>query len=190
MKKKNRDKKASDELRKGNLDNKTIAKVEKAKESLSAYLKKNKLDANKDWSKDKKHGAVVSQYLSIINAGREKIQENSPKEEGKTERKAKKVEKGESKATTKYDYPLVDGKEMNSDEKRKYRAKMRKEAAGDAKPKKEKEAKTSKKVKPEEVKTEKTKDKKPKKTKVAEKSEKKDKSEKKKDKKKKKKSDD
>lgn len=38
----------------------------------------------------------------------------------------------------KYDYPLVDGREMTSEEKKKYRIKMRKEAKGGAsKPKKE-----------------------------------------------------
>lgn len=78
------------------------------------------------------------------------------------EEKAEKKVKKEKKATAprgKYDYPLIDGREMTSAEKKKYRAEQRKAAAGDApKAKKEKKAATD---------TEATKEKKSKKDKKA-----------------------
>jgi hypothetical protein len=67
------------------------------------------------------------------------------------EKKKEKKEKASSGRTvTKYDYPLIDGREMTSDEKKKYRTEQRKLAAGKApKEEKPKEEKT-KKVKKEE----------------------------------------
>lgn len=66
----------------------------------------------------------------------------------KSEKPAKK-EKVESKKPTKYDYPLIDGREMTSEEKKKYRMEQRKLAAGKTpKPKKEKEEKPKKIEKP------------------------------------------
>ena len=66
--------------------------------------------------------------------------------------KAKKKEKKEKKESagrvTKYDYPLIEGREMTSDEKKKYRMEQRRLAAGKApkeeKPKKEKAEATEK----------------------------------------------
>lgn len=62
----------------------------------------------------------------------------------KTESKEKKAPKAAT--TTKYDYPLIDGREMNAAEKKKYRAEQRRLAnGGEAKPKKEEaKKKTSK----------------------------------------------
>lgn len=62
----------------------------------------------------------------------------------KTEGKEKKAPKAATPA--KYDYPLIDGREMNAAEKKKYRTEQRRLAnGGEAKPKKEKaEKKTSK----------------------------------------------
>lgn len=62
----------------------------------------------------------------------------------KTEGKEKKAPKAAT--TTKYDYPLIDGREMNAAEKKKYRAEQRRLAnGGEAKPKKEEaKKKTSK----------------------------------------------
>ena len=62
----------------------------------------------------------------------------------KTEVKEKKAPKAAT--TTKYDYPLIDGREMNAAEKKKYRAEQRRLAnGGEAKPKKEEaKKKTSK----------------------------------------------
>lgn len=65
-----------------------------------------------------------------------------------------KVEKKAKKATAshagKYDYPLIDGREMTSAEKKKYRAEQRKAASGDA-PKEKKEKKAKKADAPEEA---------------------------------------
>ena len=73
-----------------------------------------------------------------------KAAEESSKKVKKTAKKAevkevdKKPKKG--KAPFKYDYPLIDGREMTSAEKKKYRMEQRKLQKGDA-PKKEKKAK-------------------------------------------------
>lgn len=92
-----------------------------AKSSVKAvekYLKENNLDPTKDWSKDKKHGKKIRELLAISQSKSDKAKE--------------KVEKlKESKkagSTSKYDYPLVDGKEMTPEQKKKYRAQMRAEA--------------------------------------------------------------
>lgn len=74
-------------------------------------------------------------------------------EPAKVEKKAKKasknkVEKAEKKTATctvsKYDYPLIDGREMTSLEKKKYRAEQRKLAKGEDAPKAKKEEKVKK----------------------------------------------
>lgn len=68
----------------------------------------------------------------------------APEASAKTESKEKKAPKAATLA--KYDYPLIDGREMNAAEKKKYRAEQRRIAnGGEAKPKKEKaEKKTPK----------------------------------------------
>lgn len=134
----------------------------KAKKALDAYLKENKLDPTKDWTKDKKHGKKVTELVNKLNKERDKVaaaypeadQENNKKlvklqekeKKEKAEKKAakeKKEKKGNGGRTaTKYDYPLIDGREMTSAEKKKYRMEQRKLAQGDA-PKEKKE--TSKK---------------------------------------------
>ena len=76
-----------------------------------------------------------------------KAAEESSKKVKKTAKKAevkevdKKPKKG--KAPLKYDYPLIDGREMTSAEKKKYRMEQRKLQKGDA-PKKEKKEKKAK----------------------------------------------
>lgn len=61
----------------------------------------------------------------------------APEASAKTEVKEKKAPKAATLA--KYDYPLIDGREMNAAEKKKYRAEQRRIAnGGEAKPKKEK----------------------------------------------------
>ena len=47
-------------------------------------------------------------------------------------KKAAEKKKGSRKVATKYDYPLVDGREMTAAEKKKYRMEQRKLAAGEA----------------------------------------------------------
>jgi hypothetical protein len=131
----------------------------KAKKALDAYLKENKLDPTKDWTKDKKHGKKITELLNKLNKERDKVAAQYPEKDLKNEAKlvkmkkakedekaSKKKEKKESTSrVTKYDYPLIDGREMTSDEKKKYRMEQRKLAAGKApkgeKPKKEKKEK-------------------------------------------------
>lgn len=133
--------------------------LSKAKKALDAYLKENNLDPTKDWSKDKKHGKKVTELLNKLNKERDKVAVQYPEKDLKNEAKLvkmkkakedekalKKKEKKESTSrVTKYDYPLIDGREMTSDEKKKYRMEQRKLAAGKApkeeKPKKEKKEK-------------------------------------------------
>jgi hypothetical protein len=133
--------------------------LSKAKKALDAYLKENNLDPTKDWSKDKKHGKKITELLNKLNKERDKVAAQYPEKDLKNEAKlvkmkkakedekaSKKKEKKESTSrVTKYDYPLIDGREMTSDEKKKYRMEQRKLAAGKApkgeKPKKEKKEK-------------------------------------------------
>lgn len=82
-------------------------------------------------------------------------------ENKKTSKKeAPKEKKEKTKKPTKYDYPLIDGREMNSFEKKKYRMEQRKLKANDGKDtseskKEHKEKKTSKKPVTKEVSKEK-----------------------------------
>lgn len=136
--------------------------LSKAKKALDAYFKENNLDPTKDWSKDEKHGKKVTELLNKLNKERDKVAAQYPEKDLKNEAKLvkmkkakedekalKKKEKKESTSrVTKYDYPLIDGREMTSDEKKKYRMEQRKLAAGKApkapkeeKPKKEKKEK-------------------------------------------------
>lgn len=135
----------------------------KAKKALDAYLKENKLDPTKDWTKDKKHGKKITELVNKLNKERDKVAAAYPEKDadnnkklvklkGKKEKEksGKKEEKKEKKSAgrtaTKYDYPLIDGREMTSAEKKKYRMEQRKLASGNA-PKEEKEAKKAKKEK-------------------------------------------
>ena len=134
----------------------------KAKKALDAYLKENKLDPTKDWTKDKKHGKKVTELVNKLNKERDKVaaaypegdKENTKKlvklskEKGKkeeSETKEKKEKKSAGKTATKYDYPLIDGREMTSAEKKKYRMEQRKLAQGDAPIEKKEKKETSKK---------------------------------------------
>lgn len=135
----------------------------KAKKALDAYLKENKLDPTKDWTKDKKHGKKITELVNKLNKERDKVAAAYPekdadnnkklvklKEKKEKEKSGKKEDKKEKKSAgrtaTKYDYPLIDGREMTSAEKKKYRMEQRKLASGNA-PKEEKEAKKAKKEK-------------------------------------------
>ena len=133
--------------------------LSKAKKALDAYLKENNLDPTKDWSKDKKHGKKITELLNKLNKERDKVAAQYPEKDLKNEAKlvkmkkakedekaSKKKEKKESTSrVTKYDYPLIDGREMTSDEKKKYRMEQRRLAAGKAP--KDKKAKDKKKKK-------------------------------------------
>lgn len=129
--------------------------VKDAQKRLEAYFQENKLDPTKDYSKDKKHGKKIKELVAIINVNQDKVTDAAPKEG--PNRKPKGEKKG---ATSKYDYPLVDGKEMTADEKKKYRTKMRNaskgtEKAANKEAKKEKSEAKTEKVKAEKVKAEK-----------------------------------
>lgn len=131
--------------------------LSKAKKALDAYLKENNLDPTKDWSKDKKYGKKITELLNKLNKERDKVAAQYPEKDLKNEAKlvkmkkakedekaSKKKEKKESTSrVTKYDYPLIDGREMTSDEKKKYRMEQRRLAAGKA-PKEEKPKKKKK----------------------------------------------
>lgn len=133
--------------------------LSKAKAALETYLKENNLDPTKDWTKDKKHGKKVTELVNKLNKERDKVAAKYPEgdeaneaklvklkeKNSKSKAKAKedkKEPKGSGRVATKYDYPLIDGREMTSAEKKKYRMEQRKLAQGDA-PKEKKE--TSKK---------------------------------------------
>lgn len=148
-----------------------LAKVKEVKKEMEAYYKKNKLDPTKDYTKDKKHGTIISKWIQILEVNRKKVKDSTPQEihhkksEDKNRKpkaeKAVKVAK-DGRKVAKYDYPLVDGREMTSEEKKKYRIKMRKESkGGTSKPKKETTKKETKKVESEKA----TKEKKDKKVK-------------------------
>ena len=142
--------------------------LSKAKAALEAYLKENNLDPTKDWTKDKKHGKKVTELVNKLNKERDKVAAKYPEgdeaneaklvklneKNSKSKAKAKedkKEPKGSGRVATKYDYPLIDGREMTSAEKKKYRMAQRKLAAGktpkESKPKEEPK-KESKKDKP------------------------------------------
>lgn len=129
---------------------------------MENYLKENNLDPAKDWSKDKTHGKAVKELMAKLNKERDKVAAQYPekdtanqkklvkmKKASEDEKKAKKEAKAKEKkekassgrTATKYDYPLVDGREMTSEEKKKYRMAQRKLAAGktpkESKPKEE-----------------------------------------------------
>ena len=135
----------------------------KAKKALDAYLKENKLDPTKDWTKDKKHGKKITELVNKLNKERDKVAAAYPekdadnnkklvklKEKKEKEKSGKKEEKKEKKSAgrtaTKYDYPLIDGREMTSAEKKKYRMEQRKLAQGDAPKEKKETAKKDSKV--------------------------------------------
>lgn len=101
-------------------------KARRAQKEMLAYMEENDLDPKKDWTGHKKHGKKTQAWIDIINLGNKKAR-------AATEEKAKKNQKPEAhpkkeKVTSTpnaYDYPMVDGKEMTSDQKKKYRQKMR-----------------------------------------------------------------
>lgn len=89
---------------------------------LADYLKKNKLDPEKDWSKDKVHGPKLEKYYQIIRVAEQKIrsaQANLIKPE--VHPKVRTV----TKPMSTYNYPDLDGQPMSAQMKKKYRAKMR-----------------------------------------------------------------
>jgi len=97
-----------------------------ATEKLTKYYEENGLDPKKDWSKDKKHGAVVSKLKKKIKIAKMKLEAgiSDEKADKKPKVKPEKV-KTVKKQPSSYDYPDVDDKPMTPDLKKRYRSKMR-----------------------------------------------------------------
>lgn len=119
-----------------------------AKKAFEKYFKDNGLDPTKDYTKDKTHGKAIKKLLLKLNKERDKVAAKFPesdpstmklikkeaKKKAEREKKVDNIQKAmkkekEAKAsnrTLKYDYPLIDGREMTSAEKKKYRIEQRK----------------------------------------------------------------
>ena len=136
------------------VDDALLKKAKSAQSALEDYFKENGLDPTKDYSKNKKHGEKIKALVAVVNKTRDKIKADAPEEKHhqKSTDKKKKVEGTEkakkASAPSKYNYPLVDGREMTSQEKKKYRVKMR-SGSSDKPAKSDKVSKESKSAKPE-----------------------------------------
>lgn len=101
-------------------------------ETKLVKMKEKKQKAEKEAKKAKK--AAKEATAKVAKAPKKEKTEKAPKEK-----------KAKAATPAKYNYPLIDGREMTADEKKKYRAEQRRLAnKGEAKPKKEKEAKVAK----------------------------------------------
>ena len=65
--------------------------LSKAKKALDDYLKENKLDPQKDWTKDKKHGKKVTELVNKLNKERDKVAAEYPEKDLKNEAKLVKL---------------------------------------------------------------------------------------------------
>jgi hypothetical protein len=120
-----------DKAAKSKFANKAEAKTElgnlketrkSAREELRAYEKENELDKDADNGKDKKWAKLKKAY-DDANGKVETL-----------EAEIKEMPKSTAVRASKYDYPKSEsGKEMTAGEKKRYRAKMRAEAAKSAK---------------------------------------------------------
>ena len=109
-----------------------VKKARRAQKEMLAYMEENNLDPKKDWTGHKKHGKKIQAWIDVINLGNKKARElNEEKAIEKSEKKKNKKPEAHPKkenvtsTPNAYDYPTVDGKEMTSDQKKKYRQKMR-----------------------------------------------------------------
>lgn len=110
----------------------SVKKARRAQKEMLAYMEENNLDPKKDWTGHKKHGKKIQAWIDVINLGNKKARElNEEKAIEKSEKKKNKKPEAHPKkekvtsTLNAYDYPTVDGKEMTSDQKKKYRQKMR-----------------------------------------------------------------
>lgn len=112
--------------------------LERAK-VMDNYIEKDKKNRTKLFKLTfNKYQAMAKKIKKIKKAvAAEETQAKAKVAKKATEEKAPKKEAKVSKAT-KYDYPLIDGREMTADEKKKYRTQQRREAQGKA-PKEAKE---------------------------------------------------
>ena len=105
-------------------------------QAISAYkrfLKKNNI------KKGVENPPAIAKELKALHTAKEDAK-NAFEEAAKLVKSMKKS----TRSVSKYDYPLVDGKEMTADEKKKYRQKMRSESKKADKPAREKSAKKAK----------------------------------------------
>lgn len=126
-----------------------LEQTKERKETLQNYLQENDLDPRTDWTKDPIHGDKVRALIRAAKISSEKLVETTPKEFFSRKRrtpeereqgiKDKRVKEDSPKRGSSYDYPLVNGVEMTSEEKRKYRIAQRKLKSKET-PKKEKDA--------------------------------------------------
>lgn len=110
-----------------------------ASKELGDYLKKHKLDPEKDWTNDPVHGKKIKKLMQEVRvASKKKLHKEHVKQDEVKELKNKAKEKAEKALSkpkdkvkpvksqpTSYDYPMVDGKPMTPELKKKYRGKMR-----------------------------------------------------------------
>ena len=108
-----------------------------ARDNFQAWLKKNKLERNKDYTNDKKFGKEYTVFQTTIN----ELNAQKAELEGET----KKSKKAAAASRTKYDYPADC---VTEEQKKKYRVAQRnlakKAAKGESKPKTEKAEKAKK----------------------------------------------
>ncbi len=119
----------------------------RAQTKLFRYVRDNNLESAKANLNHPIHGPIIKEYLRIIQYGNNKIneleqeimktkKEKEAKEKLANEVKVKKsdkklkkpvvkVEPSKNRVFTTYDYPTIDGKELSSDLKKRYRAKIR-----------------------------------------------------------------
>ena len=126
---------------------KAVLESVRAQTKLFRYVRDNNLESAKANLNHPIHGPIIKDYLRIIQYGNNKL--NELKQEimkAKKEKKAKeklanevkvkksdkklkkpvvKVESSKNRVFTTYDYPTIDGKELSSDLKKRYRAKIR-----------------------------------------------------------------
>jgi hypothetical protein len=105
-------------------------KARRAQKEMLAYMEENNLDPKKDWTGHKKHGKKIQAWIDVINLGNKKARELNEEKAIEKSKKNKKPEVHPKKENitsipNAYDYPTVDGREMTSDQKKKYRQKMR-----------------------------------------------------------------
>ena len=123
-----------------------------ARDTFADWLKKNKLDKSKDYTKDKKFGKEYVKLTTTIN----ELTAKRAELEGET--KKTKSKKSAASARTKYDYPADI---VTAEQRKKYRVEQRKLASKTEKTEKSVKEKESKKApKKEEVETPKGKNKK------------------------------
>lgn len=121
-------------------DMKRAAKASlKASEEMAKYLKENHLDPTLNWANDPVHGEKIRAWIQLIRIGqmksdtarwnklrkKPKLRDMAKKTDKKKTKEEVKAAKQTAKVVTSYSYPKIDGQEMSSALKKKYRSKMR-----------------------------------------------------------------